>query len=89
MLLTFGISIGQENTEVHLLGESPKVTMESTEAGERDSKMQSDTDKKMEKIDLQGRMQYQPEKQDSSKKSKCMLTLFHMSIVLVEFFLDY
>lgn len=80
MLLNFGISIEQEDTEVHPLGDSPKVNMESTEAGERDSKMLSDTEKKMEETDVQGRMQYQLEKQDSSNKSMCMLIIFHMSI---------
>ncbi|KAM5552872.1 hypothetical protein ABKV19_025212 [Rosa sericea] len=68
-----------ENTEVHPLGETPKFTMESTEAGERDSKLQSDTslnnpgqgkpiEKNMEETDLQGTMQYQIEKQDSFNK---------------------
>ncbi|XP_024197166.1 uncharacterized protein LOC112200372 [Rosa chinensis] len=69
-----------ENTEVHPLGETPKVIVVSTEAGERDSKLQSDTslnndpghgkpiEKNMEETDLQGTMQYQLEKQDSLKK---------------------
>lgn len=89
----FGISIEHENTEVHPLGKTPKVIVVSTEAGERDSKLQSDTslnndpgqgkpiEKNMEETDLQGTMQYQLEKQDSLKKGMCMLTLLHNSIV--------
>lgn len=76
-VLIFGLSIGQEDTEVHL-GESSKVTMGSTEVRKDDSKVQPDTllsdlgheepmEPKNEETGIQG-MQYRLEKQDSFKK---------------------
>ncbi|KAL6192203.1 hypothetical protein ACLB2K_038589 [Fragaria x ananassa] len=68
-----------QNAEVHPLGDTPKVTMESAEAEERDIKLQPDTtlndpglekpiERNMEESELQGTMQYQLEKHDSFKK---------------------
>nr|XP_011462474.1 PREDICTED: uncharacterized protein LOC105350986 isoform X2 [Fragaria vesca subsp. vesca] len=70
-----------QNAEVHPLGETPKVTMESAEAEERDIKLQPDTsvnnpglekpiERNMEESELQGTMQYQLEKHDSFKKDE-------------------
>lgn len=75
--MIFGLSIGQEDTEVHL-GESSKITMESTEVRKDDSKVQPHTllsdlgdeepiETKNEETGIKG-MQYQLEKQDSFKK---------------------
>lgn len=79
------MSIEHQNAEVHPLGETPKVTMESAEAEERDIKLQPDTsvndpglekpiERNMEESELQGTMQYQLEKHDSFKKGMFMLT---------------
>ena len=43
MSLIVGKSIEHQNTEVHPLGETPKVTKESTEPWETKSRLQSDT----------------------------------------------
>lgn len=73
--MIFGLSIGKEDTEVHL-GESSKVTMESTEVPKDDSKVQPNTllsdlrhEESIEpKNEETGILQYQLEKQDSFKK---------------------
>ena len=79
MSLIVGKSIEHQNTEVHPLGETPKVTKESTEPWETKSRLQSDTslnypahekpiEKSVEETGIQETMQYQLEKKDSLKK---------------------